>query len=166
MRPVGAYWGHFAAKNAEISTNGSTRSESRCLPAPQCVSSQSRIARGERLDGHVGRAAQTHFSTLRAQRQASAEQFQQCAEFLPLRNRGLGPLAVTVLSIPLARRAAAIWDTCRHSQRSGRAVKSIVLCDTFSLKRARKLLPSKPSNRSPNGFGVSNPEAPMISPMR
>jgi hypothetical protein len=29
MRPVGAYWGHFAAKNAEISTNGSTRSESR-----------------------------------------------------------------------------------------------------------------------------------------
>ena len=27
MRPVGAYWGHFAAKSAEISTNGSTRSE-------------------------------------------------------------------------------------------------------------------------------------------
>ena len=38
--------------------------------------------------------------------QASAEHFQQCAEFLPLRNRGLGPLAVTVLPIPLARRAA------------------------------------------------------------
>jgi hypothetical protein len=29
------------------------------------------------------------------------------AEFLPLRNRDLGPLAVTVLPIPLARRAAA-----------------------------------------------------------
>src|SRR5215472_4594945 len=29
MRPVGAYWGHFAAKRPEISTNGSTRSESR-----------------------------------------------------------------------------------------------------------------------------------------
>ena len=29
--------------------------------------------------------------------QASAEHFQQCAEFLPLRNRGLGPLAVTML---------------------------------------------------------------------
>ena len=39
--------------------------------------------------------------------QASAEHFQQCAEFLPLRNRGLGPLAVTVLPIPLAMRAAA-----------------------------------------------------------
>jgi hypothetical protein len=37
--------------------------------------------------------------------QASAEHFQQCAEFLLLRNRGLGPLAVTVLPIPLARRA-------------------------------------------------------------
>ena len=39
--------------------------------------------------------------------QASAEHFQQCAEYLPLRNRGLGPLAVKVLPIPLARRAAA-----------------------------------------------------------
>jgi hypothetical protein len=39
--------------------------------------------------------------------QASAEHFQQCGEFPLLRNRGLGPLAVTVLAIPLARRAAA-----------------------------------------------------------
>jgi hypothetical protein len=39
--------------------------------------------------------------------QASAEHFQQCAEFLPLRNRGLRPLAMTVLPIPLARRTAA-----------------------------------------------------------
>jgi hypothetical protein len=39
--------------------------------------------------------------------QASAEQFQQCAEFPLLRNRGLGPLAVTVLPIPVAKRAAA-----------------------------------------------------------
>ena len=39
--------------------------------------------------------------------QASAEHFQQCAEFLPLRNRGLGPLAVTVLPIPFARRGTA-----------------------------------------------------------
>src|SRR5262249_43108010 len=31
----------------------------------------------------------------------------RCAEFLPRRNRGLGPLAVTVLLIPFARRAAA-----------------------------------------------------------
>jgi hypothetical protein len=38
--------------------------------------------------------------------QASAEHFQQCAEFLPLRNRGLGALAVTVLPVPIARRAA------------------------------------------------------------
>jgi len=33
----------------------------------------------------------------------SAEHFQQRAELLPLRNRGLGPLAVTVLPIALAR---------------------------------------------------------------
>ena len=39
--------------------------------------------------------------------QASAEHFQQCAEFPLLRNRGLSALAVTVLPIPLARRAAA-----------------------------------------------------------
>src|SRR5215831_14524689 len=39
--------------------------------------------------------------------QASAGHLEQCAEFLPLRNRGLGPLAVTVLSIPFARRATA-----------------------------------------------------------
>jgi len=38
---------------------------------------------------------------LRRSRQASAEHFQQCAEFPPLRNRGLGPLAVTVLPIRL-----------------------------------------------------------------
>jgi hypothetical protein len=37
--------------------------------------------------------------------QASAEHSQQCAEFLPLRNRSLGPLAVTVLSS--SRKAAA-----------------------------------------------------------
>jgi len=29
--------------------------------------------------------------------QASAKHFEQCAEFLPFRNRGLGPLSVTVL---------------------------------------------------------------------
>ena len=37
-------------------------------------------------------------------RQASAEHFEQCAEFLPLRNRGLRPLAVPELPIALARR--------------------------------------------------------------
>ena len=40
-------------------------------------------------------------------RQASAKHFQQCAEFLPLRNRGLGPLAATVLPVALARRSTA-----------------------------------------------------------
>ena len=34
--------------------------------------------------------------------QASAEHFQQCTEFPLLRNRSLGPLAVTVLPIPPA----------------------------------------------------------------
>ena len=36
--------------------------------------------------------------------QASAEHFQQRAEFRPLRNRSLGPLAVTVLAIAFAGR--------------------------------------------------------------
>jgi hypothetical protein len=45
--------------------------------------------------------------------QASAEQFQQRAEFLPLRNRGLGPLAVTVLPIPFAMRAAGTGMSIR-----------------------------------------------------
>jgi hypothetical protein len=49
----------------------------------------------------VGRGAGTY------SRQAIAEHFQQSAEFLPLRNRDLGPLAVTVLPIPFAGRAAA-----------------------------------------------------------
>jgi hypothetical protein len=39
--------------------------------------------------------------------QASAEHFQQCAEFPLLRNRGLRRLAVTVLPIALARRGTA-----------------------------------------------------------
>jgi hypothetical protein len=64
----------------------------------------------------LGPAQPTHFSALRVQlkllgftcsAQAGAEHFQQCAEFPLLRNRGLGPLAVTVLAIPLARRGAA-----------------------------------------------------------
>src|SRR5260370_32517651 len=45
--------------------------------------------------------ARSTCSSLRSD-QASAEHFQQCAEFLLLRDRGLGPLAVTVLPIPLA----------------------------------------------------------------
>jgi hypothetical protein len=38
--------------------------------------------------------------------QASAEHLEECAEFSLLRNRGLGALAVTVLPVPIARRAA------------------------------------------------------------
>jgi hypothetical protein len=48
--------------------------------------------------------------------QASAEHFQQCAEFLLLRNRGFGALAVTVLPVPLARRAAATACAAVHRQ--------------------------------------------------
>src|SRR6516164_8679920 len=39
--------------------------------------------------------------------QASAEHIEQSAEFALLRNRSLGPLAVTVLAIALARRDTA-----------------------------------------------------------
>jgi hypothetical protein len=49
----------------------------------------------------------------------SAEQFRQCAEFLPLCNRGLGPLAVTVLPIPFARRAAATACAAVQSTATG-----------------------------------------------
>jgi hypothetical protein len=42
--------------------------------------------------------------------QAVAKHSQQCAESPLLRNRGLGALAMTVLPIPFARRAAAtVW---------------------------------------------------------
>ena len=41
--------------------------------------------------------------------QASAEHFQQCAEFPLLRNRGLGPLGVTILPIPLVGRGTATF---------------------------------------------------------
>jgi hypothetical protein len=59
-------------------------------------------------NGHVEEGCRTtHFSTLRISRQTSAEHFEQCAEFLPFRNRGLGLLAMTVLPIPLTGRAAA-----------------------------------------------------------
>ena len=40
---------------------------------------------------------------------ASAEHFQQCAEFLLLRNRGLGTLAVTVLSVALFTVSPSDW---------------------------------------------------------
>jgi hypothetical protein len=58
--------------------------------------------------------------------QASAEHLQQCAEFLALSNRGLGPLAVTVLPIPLARRAAAtVCGAPRGKMVSGKEATSI-----------------------------------------
>jgi hypothetical protein len=58
------------------------------------------FARDTRWDGHACLGV-THSS------QASAKHFQQCTEFVPLRNRGLRALAVPELPIPLARRAAA-----------------------------------------------------------
>jgi len=42
------------------------------------------------------RGLQNHAPSRRISCQASAEHLQQCAEFALLRNRGLGPLAVTV----------------------------------------------------------------------
>src|ERR1700736_5689909 len=55
----------------------------------------------------VGLARAATLTTPTYSHQPSAEHFQQSAEFLPLCNCGLGPLAVTVLPIPFARRAAA-----------------------------------------------------------
>jgi hypothetical protein len=85
-------------------------SESRRWPAPQ-----TRIAHGERLDGHVEEALLDFTCSC----QASAEHFQQCAEFLPLRNRGLGPLAVTILPIALAPGGPPASNGTRAARRSG-----------------------------------------------
>jgi len=57
--------------------------------------------------------------------QASTEHFEQCAEFLLLRNRGLGPLAVTVLPIALARRAAA--TACAAVQSAARQQRTTLM---------------------------------------
>ena len=66
--------------------------------------------------------------------QASAEHFQQCAESPPLRNRGLGPLAVTVLAIALARRAFATANPEQH------AVWSVAMCWPQSMGRPHSAL--------------------------
>ena len=52
---------------------------------------------------------QNHASSRRISCQASAEHSQQCAEFPLLRNRGLGPLGVTILPIPLVGRGTATF---------------------------------------------------------
>src|SRR5262245_21164123 len=67
---------------------------------PLCLRSESRRRAACRLN-----AAQAPDFTYSCQ--ASTEHFEQCAEFALLCNRGLGPLAVTVLPIPLARRGTA-----------------------------------------------------------
>src|SRR5262245_48694319 len=78
---------------------------------------RTRIAHGERLYGHVEEGCTNHaLLDFTCSCQASAEHFQQCAEFPPLRNRGLGPLDVTVLPIALARRGAA--TACAAVRRS------------------------------------------------
>jgi hypothetical protein len=61
-------------------------------------------------------AEATPLSILRISCQASSEHehFQQCTKFSLLCNRGLGPLAVTVLPIPLASRAAATACAAVH----------------------------------------------------
>jgi hypothetical protein len=83
-------------RNLDLAETAAALSE---LGRSSSASSPTRIAHGERLDGHVEEGYANHA--------LFAEHFQQCAEFLLLRNGGLGPLAVTVLGIPLARRAAA-----------------------------------------------------------
>src|SRR5262249_58197811 len=72
---------------------GGERDGNFTVPVPNNLLEIVGFARDTYWDGHACLGA-THSS------QASAEHFQQRAEFLPLRNRGLGPLAVTVLPIP------------------------------------------------------------------
>ena len=86
---------------------------------PATASSQTRIAHGQRLYGHV-EEGYTNCS-----RQASAEHFQQCAEFLLLRDCGLGPSAVAVL---------------RACQRLGRSFVVSRSYNKFYLEHARGFL--------------------------
>jgi len=79
---------------------GGERDGNFTVPVPNSLLEIGGFARDTYWDGHACLGV-THSS------QASGEHFQQRAEFLPLRNRGLGPLAVTELPIPFARRAAA-----------------------------------------------------------
>src|SRR5215467_15538254 len=67
---------------------------------PLCLRSQSRRRPACRLN-----AAQAPDFTYSCQ--ASTEHFEQCVELALLRNRRLGALAVAVVAISLARRAAA-----------------------------------------------------------
>ena len=64
--------------------------------------------------------------------QASAEHFQQCAEFLPLRNRGFGSLAVSVLAIAVARRAAA--TACAAVQPTAPLFRRSIRAPSFNKK--------------------------------
>ena len=66
--------------------------------------------------------------------QASAEHFQQCAEFPLLRNRALGSLAVTVLPHRVARRAFATANPEQH------AVWSVAMCWPQSIGRPHSAL--------------------------
>jgi hypothetical protein len=69
---------------------------------------QTRIAHWRAFDGRLEHGCTAYpLLGFTCSAQASAEHLEQCAELLPLHNRGFGPLAVTVLAIPLARRAAA-----------------------------------------------------------
>jgi len=78
--------------------------------------------------------------------QASAEQFQQRAEFPPLRNRALGPLAVTILPIALASRGtatscAAVQSTAPFfsSLATGRVSRSLYALRTAGLSEIARV---------------------------
>src|SRR5262249_29082115 len=72
----------------------------------------------------------------RCSRQASAEHFEQRAEFALLRNHGPCALAVTVLPVPFARRAAA--TACAAVQSTAAPFSSLVsgrACHAWSALR-------------------------------
>jgi hypothetical protein len=66
--------------------------------------------------GSLSKIAHASMRLKRSYSQSGTQHFQRCAEFLALRNRGLGPLAVTVMAVPLARLPEEpypqeLWDT-------------------------------------------------------
>jgi hypothetical protein len=87
------------------------RSESRlCAACPSCASDQPRIAHGERLDGHVEDGCTNAYLDFKYSCQASAEQFQQCAQFLPLRKLTADPARCEPQRMPARRCRAGVRD--------------------------------------------------------
>jgi hypothetical protein len=90
-------------------------------PLKHCVTVFARrktyVRRARSRDGPSGREIAGLRNRLCLFRSGQPGAFSQCAEFPLLRNRALGPLAVTVLPVPLARRGTT--TACAAARENG-----------------------------------------------